>query len=270
MTYNEERRVPNLLRYYGDRFDVVLLDGDSNDTTVQVAVEMGATVFRRLGQEAGERYVVHYVNEGTCSGICFYLLADEFIMKSNLEAIELELGTHASVVLGNKAEWMYGRRMLTVNHVEPRGFRKGYARYADQLHMNLQFWTLPDTKVSERIFDVHHLHIWSVQNHFGKIGLYSYIEIEQFRKNKRPIWRFFHRYVASLIGFPLTKVWRERGIGIPRALFWVLFDLAELAIAALSWIEQTCLMNPEDQLTLYAEFYSESPPSTGRLKGKGS
>lgn len=256
-TFNEEQRIRNILHYYGDRFDIVLLDGGSSDGTTRIAIEARATVFNRIGQEIGEKYFAHYVNHVTRSGSCFYLFADEFIDRHDLEAIEAELRQGAASVVCSKAEWMYGRRMLTLNHIEPRGFRRGCIRYVERLHENLQAVTLPDALVCSKHFPLHHLHLWSVESYFGKIGIYSRIEIEQFHQAGRPLRRFLRRYVASLIGFPLIKVWRERGIGLPRALFWVLFDLAELVIATLSWIEQTCLMSPQDQLDLYSRFYSD-------------
>jgi glycosyltransferase involved in cell wall biosynthesis len=267
-TFNEEQRIRNILQSYGDRFDIVLLDGGSSDRTLQIVIEAGATVFHRIGQEVGEKYFAYYVNHLTKSGLCFYLFADEYITPFDLDAVQSELRTGATMVLCSKAEWVYGRKMRTLNHLEPRGFRQGYAQYTETLHANLQVTPLPGVQASKRVFDLDHLHIWSVQSYFGKIGVYSHIEIKQFRQTKHPTWRFFRRYVASLIGFPLTKVWRERGIGVPRVLFWILFDFAELTIAALSWIEQACLMSPEEQLALYSRFYSKDLSSTERPQDK--
>jgi hypothetical protein len=155
---------------------------------------------------------------------------------------------------------MYGRRMRTFNHTEPRGFRQGAVRYnPDRLHQNLEIAAGSD-QVCTRLFSLHHLHIWSVRGYFGKIGAYSEIEIGQMRRTRHPRRRFMRRYVASLIGFPIIKVWRERSIGLPRVLFWMLFDLAEFAIAALSFIEQKSLMSQEEQIALYAKFYSGQHP----------
>ena len=259
-TYNEERRIRNILTCYADQFDVVILDGDSGDRTVELALEAGATVFRRLSETIGESYFAQYVNESTRSGLCFYLLADEFIPVTELHQIEKELRDRSAAVLCSKAEWMYGRRMRTFNHTEPRGFRQGAVRYnPDRLHQNLEIAAGSD-QVCARLFSLHHLHVWSVRSYFGKIGTYSHIEIEQMRRANHPLRRFTRRYIVSLIGFPFIKSWRESGIGLPRAMFWMLFDLAELAIAALSFIEQKYLMSPEEQLDLYAQFYSGQYP----------
>jgi glycosyltransferase involved in cell wall biosynthesis len=256
LTYNEEERLPNILGCYADRFDVVVLDGGSTDRTVDIALQAGATVYRRLGEAVGESFFAHYANETTRSGLSFYLLADEYIPVGELSLVEQELRDRSVAVLCDKAEWMYGRRMRTVNRTEPRGFRKGAARYnPDTLHENLEIVGEP-AQICSRPFGLHHLHIWSVRAYFGKIGTYTLIEIEQMRRAKHGVGRFTRRYVASLIGFPATKVWRERGMGLPRALFWMLFDLAELTIALLGVLEQNSLMSPREQLALYSQFYT--------------
>jgi|GEM_PF-5546858 glycosyltransferase involved in cell wall biosynthesis len=259
-TFNEERHIRLILEYYASDYDVVLLDGGSSDRTVEIALAAQATVFRRIGAYVGESYFAHYANEVTRSGLCFLLLADEFIAKAELAAIETELRERASAVLCNKAEWFYGRRMLTFNHIEPRGFRKGCVKYIEHLHENLKIVESPDAPACQHLFTLAHAHIWSVRGHYGKIGLYTNIEIDEFHKSGHITWRFFRRYVASWIGFPLIKVWRERGIGVPRALFWFLADLAEIVIASLNWIEYRFLMSTEEQMAQYSRFFTDEGP----------
>jgi len=261
-TFDEERRIGNLLRYYGGLYDIVLLDDSSTDRTVAMAIEAGATVFRRLGKEQGEAYFVHYANELTTSGLCFHLFADEFIETSELEKVCRALKSDYAVAKCSKAEWMYGRRMLTFNHVEQRGFRKGYAQYdPDRLHASLGTIEMPPDQICPQLFALDHLQIWSVRGLFGKVGVYCYTEVEQFRRSKRAFRSFFRRYVVSLLGFPFLKAWRERNIGLARALFFSLVDLCELVIAALSWLELKFLMSTEEQLAYYSTFYSRGSNS---------
>lgn len=257
-TFNEERRIGNLLRYYGGEYDLVLLDGGSYDGTLTLARTAGVTVFKRLGEASGDQYVVHYINEVTRSGLCFYLCADQFIERTQLARVEQELRCGATAVLCDKAEWVYGRRMRTFNHTEAHGFCKGCAHFdADNLHEALRVAPEAMGNVCPRRYELHHFHLWSVRDQFGKIALYSEAEIGGFRRRGRAGWRFFRRYVASLIGFPLAKLWRERGISPSLAVYWILRDLAELSIAGMSWLEQAYLIGPEEQLARYAHFYRE-------------
>jgi glycosyltransferase involved in cell wall biosynthesis len=104
LTYNEERRIRNLLACYADQFDIVLLDSDSTDRTVALVLEAGATVFRRSSDTIGEAYFAQYVNDITASGLCFYLLADEYIPVMELGLIEQELKERSAAVLCSKVE----------------------------------------------------------------------------------------------------------------------------------------------------------------------
>ena len=56
-TYNEAERIVYIMKYYGDDFDVVLLDDTSSDSTVTLALEMGATVFKRLVETKKEEAI---------------------------------------------------------------------------------------------------------------------------------------------------------------------------------------------------------------------
>ena len=257
-TFNEGCRIGNMLRYYSGDYDIVLLDGGSHDGTLTLADAARATVFNRLGEASGDQYVAHYINEVTRSGLCFYLCADQFIERTQLARVEQELRSGASAVLCDKVEWVYGRRMRTFNHTEAHGFRKGCAHFdPDNLHEALRVAPEVVGDICPRHYELHHLHLWSVRDQFGKIGLYSEAEVGGFRRRGRAGWRFFRRYVASLIGFPLAKLWREKGIRPSLAVYWILRDLAELSIAGMSWLEQAYLIGPEEQLARYARFYHE-------------
>lgn len=253
-TYNEEYRIVNLLRYYGERFDLVLLDDGSQDRTVALALAAGATVFRRQGKLIGDSYFAHYANEVSKSQMCFYLFADEFINRSDLEAVEQALRERASIVRCDKSEWVYGHRMRTLNHVEGRGFRTGSVTCnTDSLHESLQ--ASEQAPVYSQRYALQHLHVWSVRNFFGKVGIYTYTEVEQFRRDRHAFRRFLRRYAVSLLAFPFLKAWREKGLGLSRIVFWMLVDLAELVIATLSWLEQRFLMSAQEQLDYYSTFY---------------
>jgi glycosyltransferase involved in cell wall biosynthesis len=253
-TFNEDRRIKNIMKYYGEEFDVVLLDDGSTDATVTLAIQGGATVFRRVGEGVGENHFVHYVNDVTKSGCCFYMFADEFIEKAELRATYEALKKQPCVVLGKRVDWIYGERYLSPSSSIPRGQVRGSAIYnPNRLHASLEYRTDPPPKIVE--FDVLHLHRWSMKDYFGQSGRYAYMEVEQFRRQKNPAFLFFKRFVAAEFFRLPQKLWRERRRGFPFLLWMTAMSITVFFLGVLSWLEQRFLMHPDKQLELYSRFY---------------
>ena len=252
--FNEAKRLPDLLRFYGNLFDIVLMDGGSSDSTIELAREAGATVYRRTGPDfVGENHFVHYVNDVTRSGYCFYMFADEFVEISDLEHTfqQLKLGTH--VVLGNRVDWFYGMRSHGPCSNTPRGMSKGTAIYNPQfLHASLEY---DKHLLKEDAVDVHHLHLWSMRSYFGTAGAYAFTEVEQYRKSSRPIWKFVRRFVISEFLLLPRKIWRERKASASFLLWLTVMSCVIPLLGLLALIEQKFLMSPDEQLKHYAKFY---------------
>lgn len=255
-TFNEERRIANILNCYAKDFDVVLLDDGSADATVELALQAGATVYRRIGEGIGENHYVYYVNEVTKSGICFYMFADEYIKKSDLYATFEALKVQPCVVLGKRVDWAYGKQLVSPVSSTPRGQCRGSAVYnPNQLHSSLEYRDVPNTRFPE--FDVHHLHLYSMKRYFGQVGYYAYLEVQQFQRLKHPALRFIKRFFLFEFRRLPGRMWRERKSGLS-FLFWMIaLSVSVFAIGVLCWIEQRFLMSPEEQLNTYAKFYAD-------------
>jgi glycosyltransferase involved in cell wall biosynthesis len=256
LVYNEAKRLPDLLKHYGARFDIVLMDGGSTDATVSLAREAGATVFRRTGPDfVGENHFVHYVNNVTKSGYCFYMFADEYVEISDLDhtLAQLKLGSH--VVLGNRVDWFYGIRSNSPCSTTPRGMAKGTAIYnPSHLHASLEY---DKSLMKVDAIHVHHLHLWSMRQYFGTAGAYAYTEVEQFRKSNRPVWKFVRRFVISEFLMLPRKLWRERKASGGFLLWLCVISCAIPLLGLLALIEQKFLKSPDEQLKLYAKFYEK-------------
>ena len=253
-TFNEARRIGNILTCYGQEFDVVLLDDGSVDGTVDLAIQAGATVYRRVGEGIGENHYVHYVNDLSKSGCCFYLFADEFIKKADLRATFAALQDPPCVVLGKRVDWVYGLQLFSPSSSTPRGQSRGSPVYnPNRLHASLEFRTDPSPRLLE--FDVLHLHRWSMKDYYGQSGRYAYQEVEQFRRQKHPLRLFLRRFVAAeFIRLP-GRIWRERKRGFAFVCWMTFMSMTVFLLGVLSWIEQRFLMRPDEQLKLYAKFY---------------
>ena len=253
-TYNEAERIVYIMKYYGDDFDVVLLDDTSSDSTVTLALEMGATVFKRLVENCGEEHYVYYVNELTKSGCCFELCADEFISKKDLRAIYQKLLSGSCVILGRRYDWVYGKRLPYDSGAMPKGLFKSIAQYnPSNIHASLEYIGMEEGKIRELFYDVEHLHICDGKKYYGLAGRYAYNEIAQFSKEKHTWWLFIKRFVRPIFSFPIKRFWRVKSV--PTAFTIWINHWATLFIALYCFIEQKYLMNPKEQRNCYAKFY---------------
>lgn len=259
-TLNEEKRIGNLLDYYGKDFDIVLLDDSSTDKTVELAIKSGATVFRRLirtYEQIYENYFVYYVNEVTKSGYSFYLFADEFAKKKDLlSAYEKLKSGECDLIMGRRVEWAYGQRSNVLGGISLKGLCKGMAIYdPNSAHSNLKCKESNDIMLSKTVIDVHHLSIYSMRDYFCKASRYISYEVDVFLKSKYPFRSFLRRYIAAEFKRFLYRTGKDMDKGIRLWLFNNIFWVAIVSIASLIWIERKYLISPEEQLKTYSDFY---------------
>jgi glycosyltransferase involved in cell wall biosynthesis len=249
--FNEENRIANIIKYYCE-YDLVFMDGGSTDRTIEIAVNSGASVFKRNGDGIGENHFVHYVNVLSKSGYCFYMMADEFVRKSDLDNAVLSLQKREGAIFCRKIEWFYGTHLNADRAEKPRGICKGDALYnPNKLHDSLLC-------VKERLgdcLDIHHLHVWSMQYFLGQSGKYAYIEVEQSMRSRNPMWTFFRRFfVSELILLP-RKLWRQRSASVSILFLTLLIGLTMPLIGLLCLVEIKYLLTPKQQMNLYSKFY---------------
>ena len=256
-TFNEAARAERIVSHYASRFDVVVLDDDSADSTVALAIAAGGTVFRRTVKDiAPEAHLTHYVNELTRSGLCFWMLADEFAPLHRMKQIEDALREGASSVLCRRVNYFFAREILTLTSVHPRGFIRGAARFeSNNLHGSLCLASVPGRQAAPTVFEIHHLHIGSTRSYFGTAGSYASTEVEQFLQSRRPHWRFMRRYVFSLGAYMVLKWWREKNLGCAARLVIAMERLVILLLGAMSWIEQKHLPTVAQQKVVYEQFF---------------
>lgn len=256
LTYNEEKRIGNILEYYGNDFDIILLDDGSTDKTVDLAIQSGVTVFRRLKECVGENFFVYYINEVTKSGYCFSILADEFVSKSDLMEAFNNLKRERKTIWGRRIDWFYGRRAKTMTCITPRGFVTGMAQYdATNLHGSLRCEDKFDDRTS-LVVDVHHLHINTMMSDYGKFGGYIYIEIRQILKSSHPLInltkRAFLRNAKSLF----ITIRRFRSAGITYLMWLFLYSIIDATLCGMCYIEMKYFPDRDRQLGIYSDMYT--------------
>lgn len=255
--FNEIRRIRNLLDYYSDQFDLVFLDGGSTDGTLQVAQEANATAYRRCGPEwVGENHFVHYVNNVTASGYCFYMFADELADRNQLSALFEEMaGKRSMVIYGQRIDWFYGKKSNVALRPTPRGLARGHARYiADHLHESLGVEGKID---SSGLIDVHHFQVWRMDKYFGQAGAYAFAETSKHLESATPVRKFARRFLVSELLMLPRNLWRMRGGGMAFHAWRVIMSVVVSLIGLLCWIEIRYLQSAEAQLEFYEKKYRD-------------
>lgn len=258
LVFNEERRIGNILNYYKNDFDIVLLDGGSTDRTIEMAVRGGASIYRRVGDSIGENHFTYYNNKITKSGYCFYMMADHFIEKSDLKKAFKHLQNKNTVIGVSQIEWFYGEEPKTKimpNLGMARGFQRGSAVYdPNKLHDSLQYANNFDATRKIFVYKLHHLHIRSIKNEYGKIGRYLDIEIRQFLNQKATPYQYFRRFVVPILVCAFYRVWFNKTSF--RSKFVKIMELVVSAqLAMMCWVEQKFMPTVEEQLAQYSLRY---------------
>lgn len=253
-TFNEEKRIGNILNYYVKTFDVVILDNGSSDKTVSISKEAGATIFEWKRGPVIEEVLAYYINNLTKSGYCFALCADEFVLKENLLKAYNYLQYDNYIIMANRIDWAHGYCAKSITCIVPRGFRRGDARYDSRnLHTGLKYVEKTHQKYFE--VDVHHLQLIDTKNDYGKVGKYIGIEIEQILKSSHPILRIIKRFIFSEIKSLLLKMWRFRE-SKPIFFIWLIADsMTVFLIAMMILIEKKLFISTKEQAKKYKALF---------------
>jgi glycosyltransferase involved in cell wall biosynthesis len=251
MTFNEQERIKSILSLYASEFDVVILDGGSSDSTCDLVKQHGGTVYKRIGENVGENHFVHYVNNLTKSGRCFYMMCDEYVEVSELQKASKLLAEGECQVFGRRIDWFYGIQARKPTCLLPKGFRQGDAAYdATNFHDTLRN---ANPSASKLIVDVQHLHIFSMKDDYGKFGHYIYHEVLQLRKTANPIKSFFIRFLKLVRALQLNSLRFLKSPWI--ILFFLAQFFATIFLFAMAFIEQRLLKSKDEQIEAYIKKY---------------
>lgn len=257
--YNEEKRLPALIELYRP-FDLVLLDGGSNDKTIEMALHNGVTVYRRIGESLGENHFTLYANTISKSGRVFYLMADEYVNIADLKNADKILKINNGVARIRKIEWIYCEAPAIERHDRfgmARGFRAGTALWdPHSLHDSLKYSDRIESTVLAPIYDLQHFHIKDVRSEYGKIGRYTDIEVSQMRMRKSGFFAFVRRYFVPFFAQLLWRVWFNK-TSISRKLFKLAEMNVSIWLAFMAYLQQNYMPSTDEQLKFYSKFFAE-------------
>jgi glycosyltransferase involved in cell wall biosynthesis len=250
--FNEEFRLGYLIEAYSKIVDIVLLDGGSTDSTINLAEKHKLTVFIRNGKEnVGENHFIYYVNKHSKSGRCLYFFADEGISIRDLNTVDITL-KQGNTVMAYRVDWVMGRSMVYPSCIIPKGVCKGAILYdSSNLHGSMK----PTTKTGNIIVTVHHFQVYKTAHDYGKIGNYINTEVQQYLVSNNFYRNFFRRYIFSEIIMRPRGIWRARKLGVTRGLWGILLSLTIPLLAFMNLIEIRLGMTIDSQRLMYAKLF---------------
>lgn len=213
---NEEDRIVRCIRSVSWADEVLVVDAFSEDNSVQLAEDSGATVLRHEFANFAEQY--NWGIERTAHEWILIVDADEEVTDSLRESIcRLLAGApEMDVYYVRRDAFFMGRRMRSSawsNEYLPRLFRKPCLRYESPVHSTIKIMTERTGRVSPGV--MYHYTYRDFSQCLEKLNRNSGLAAEDlFRKGKtvspgsifmRSLWRFFHNYVIRkdcLDGWP--------------------------------------------------------------------
>ncbi|WP_415399075.1 hypothetical protein [Synechococcus sp. W4D4] len=193
--YNEAKRLSQFMSLYSC-FDLVFLDGGSDDQSYELIMEANGSIYRREGIDlVGEGHYVSYVNQHSVSGRCFYMMIDEYVNISDMCQVDTLLMEENSGISVIKLECLFNvvinkqdsRYLLDVSKGMARGCRRGGAVYRPQTFHNslVHSKSVLDQGRLSNIY-LHHQHLKSLSLEYGKLGRYISHEISLACKSSSP------------------------------------------------------------------------------------
>lgn len=255
---NEQDRVLDFINYY-HAYDVVFLDGSSDDSTIDIIRSARQTAFRRSGRDCvGENHYVLYHNFLSRSRYTLYMMIDEFVDLKDIGRVSSHLSMPNTRVFVDKSDFLYGYNLNlnppSVKGGMPRGAGFSTVVYDDmKLHNSLAFHDSPGAQYLTLTVPLLHLQRGSVASEFGKLGCYSLTQVSQISLSPFPILAWSKQFLSPLILEILWRFWMRK-IPFHVRIYYVIWLSSFLVISLLAFIEQKYSLQ-KLQLKIYSKYY---------------
>ena len=209
ITYNEERNLPRTLEAVKEIADeIIIVDSNSTDKTVEIAKSYGANVYDEKWKGFGlqKNSVIE-----KCSGEWILLIdADEEVSKELAEKIKEIINTweDPKVYNINRCSVCFGKELKYggwSNQYATRLWKRGTVKVSDSL-VHEEFLTdLPKEKIVEKIYHYSYL---TMHDYFERFNRYTTLGAQEYFKREKkvnnfqiifnPIFKFIRMYIIRL------------------------------------------------------------------------
>ncbi len=238
---NEERRIrPAIESAWQFADEVVVVDDESQDRTVEVARSLGARVYvRALNRDFGAQYM--FGIEQAENDWVYLMDADEIVTKEGAEVINQWKSQPEGYAVAYRVYFLnhvFGRRLewgewARQGHL--RLIKRGKVRIEGRVHSRFVI----DGEVGELDADVLHFPLESVSQMLKKIDLYTDLQIEEGVIRDWPM----RKIEKQILTFPFKMFWknyiRRKGYkdGILGLVWLVMVDILNREVLLLKEVQ---------------------------------
>lgn len=203
-TFNEQANIKRIIKAYHEIADIVLIDDNSTDDTIDIAKSNFCSVFIRNREIEPKSFaptevpITYYVNELSLSKKCIKLDADEMIKYNDFKKI-VNLLDYYKIVLCKRIDVISGKTLNYTSAIFPLGFTPGSIKCLNRLHSAIQ--PIDNITFAPEIFQNFHIDLVVEYERYGKYGKYTLWEIDRTCNGIKFSTKFYRRFLVPIFTF---------------------------------------------------------------------